>query len=170
MSVLTFPGYFWFSAPWLVFLRRHCRKSQFCVAIWGQSNLLPIAAQDRSGKEIHQGLCIDDPCDYFVRAIGQLDGPGSMFLTRNHSKYLEGCVFCLARNAPFLRSIIEDCQSFMHKLILHVQVLLGLKVDLNRLAKVESSPCVRYKLLSDGGFERQESKDVIERNGQCFVG
>lgn len=58
----------------------------------------------------------------------------------------------------------------MQKLILHVQVLFGLKVYLKRLADVESSPCVRYKLLSDSGFERQEPKDVIERNSQSFVG
>lgn len=134
--------------------------------MWGQSNLLSITAQDRSGKEAHQGLCIDDTCDYFMSAIGQLYGPGSMFLTRNYPKYLEGCVFCLPLNAPFLRSIIEDGQSFMQKLILHVQVLFGLKVYLKRLADVESSPCVWYKLLSDSGFERQEPKDVIERNGQ----
>lgn len=89
-----------------------------------------------------------------------------MFLTGYNSKYLQGCVFCLSLDAPFLRSIIEDCQSFMQKLILHIEMLLGLKVHLKRLADVESSPCVRYKLLSDSGFEWQEPKDVIERDGQ----
>ena len=105
-----------------------------------------------------------------MRAIGQLNGPGTMLLTRNHSKYLQSCVFRLSLNPPFLRSIIEDGQSFMQKLILHVQVLFGLNIYLKRLADMERGPCVWYKLLSYCGFEWQEAKDVIERNGHWFVG
>lgn len=83
-----------------------------------------------------------------MRAIGQLYSPGTMFLTRNNSKYLQSSVFCLSLNPPFLRGIIEDSQSSMLKLILHIQVLLGLNLYLKRLAGMEESPCVWYKLLS----------------------